>query len=145
MLESLHLVPEAQGHFQQAAQFSPKNPFRRLRALTTAPAVLQSSDEVDAYREQLSSVLADWPAAAPALADLDEIHDAGAIPALAFSYQGRDNRRLKEQFAAIYEPYFRGLPPPSGSGLGKRWRIGIVVAEHHEKMFEQHATDCREP
>jgi predicted O-linked N-acetylglucosamine transferase (SPINDLY family) len=61
--------------------------------------------------------------------------EAGAFPGFAFSYHGRNQRLLKEQFAAFYEPYFRDQPPPTGSGLRDRKRIGILVTQRHEGLF----------
>ena len=59
------------------------------------------------------------------------------FPVSALSYHGRDQRGLKEQFARLYEPYFRDQPPPAGSGLRDRKRIGILVTRRHEGMFLQ--------
>ena len=59
------------------------------------------------------------------------------FPGFAFSYHGRDQRELKEQFARLYEPCFRDQPPPAGSGLRDRKRIGILVTRRHEGMFLQ--------
>ncbi len=59
------------------------------------------------------------------------------FPGFSFSYHGRDQRRLKERFAALYEPCFRDQPPPTGSGLGDRRRVGILVTRRHERMFLQ--------
>ena len=60
----------------------------------------------------------------------------GCFPVF-LSYHGRDQRRLKERFAALYEPCFRDQPPPTGSGLGDRTRVGILVTRRHERMFLQ--------
>jgi predicted O-linked N-acetylglucosamine transferase (SPINDLY family) len=68
-------------------------------------------------------------------AALADILEAGAFPGLALSYHGRDQRRLKEQFSALYEPCFSDQPPPAGSGLRDRKRIGILVTRRHEGMF----------
>ena len=73
----------------------------------------------------------------PVPATLGDILETGAIPGFALSYHGRDQRRLKEQFAALYEPHFREQPPPAGSGLRDRKRIGILVTRRHEGMFLQ--------
>jgi len=65
----------------------------------------------------------------------DDLLEAGAFPGFALSYHGRNQRRLKEQLAAIYEPCFRDQPPPAGSGLSDRKRIGILVSWQHEGIF----------
>ena len=77
------------------------------------------------------------PAPRSLLPGLNDILEAGVFPGFSLSYHGRDQRRLKEQFAALYEPCFRDQPPPAGSGLGDRKRIGILVTRRHERMFLQ--------
>jgi predicted O-linked N-acetylglucosamine transferase (SPINDLY family) len=66
---------------------------------------------------------------------LDDILTAGVYPGFALSYHGRDQRRLKERFAAMYEPYFHNQPAAQGSGHKHRKRVGIVVIQRHEKLF----------
>ena len=73
----------------------------------------------------------------PTEGSLDDLLEAGVFPGFALSYHGRDQRRLKEQFAALYEPYFRDQPPPTGSGTRDRQRIGILVTPAAEGMFLQ--------
>ena len=58
---------------------------------------------------------------------LDDIVEAGAFPGFALSYHGRNQRQLKERFAALYQPLFRDQPTPPGSGSRDRPRIGILV------------------
>ncbi len=59
------------------------------------------------------------------------------IPSFRLAYHGRDQRGLKEPFAAMYEPCFRDQPAPTGSGNRDRPRIGILVTRRHEGMFLQ--------
>jgi predicted O-linked N-acetylglucosamine transferase (SPINDLY family) len=70
---------------------------------------------------------------------LNDIVEAGVFPGIAFSYQGRNNRRLKERFAAIYRDAFqnacRDAIPAPGSGLRQRRRIGFLVTRRHEGLF----------
>lgn len=133
--EELHCIDEAKILFERAAALRPDKPFWGLRAVTCAPAVFESGEQIDAYRERLSQDLESWRSRMPASADWNEIAATGAFPGIAFSYHGRDNRRLKEQFAALYEPYFREQPEAIGIGLTGRRRIGFVVTQRHEKMF----------
>ncbi len=66
---------------------------------------------------------------------LNDLLEAGVFPGFAFSYHGRNQRALKEQFARLYEPCFRDQPPPAGSSLRDRKRIGILVTRRHESIF----------
>ncbi len=68
-------------------------------------------------------------------ASLNDILEAGVFPSFDLAYHGREQRRLKEQFAALYEPYFRDGPPPAGSNNRNRPRLGILVTRRHEGMF----------
>ncbi len=67
----------------------------------------------------------------------DDLLAAGVFPSFGLAYHGRDQRRLKEQFATLFTPYFRDEQPPVGSGLRDRKRIGILVTRRHEGMFLQ--------
>ncbi len=57
------------------------------------------------------------------------------IPSFRLADHGRDQRGLKERFAAMYEPCFRDQPAPTGSGNRDRPRVGILVTRRHEGMF----------
>jgi predicted O-linked N-acetylglucosamine transferase (SPINDLY family) len=67
----------------------------------------------------------------------DEIVGAGVFPSILYSYQGRDQRELKERIAAIYRDLLREGVPVAGSGLRDRKRIGMLVTRRHEGMFLQ--------
>ncbi len=69
--------------------------------------------------------------------DINDILEAAAFPTFGLSYLGRNVRRLKENFAAIYQPFFREQPLPRGNGGRHRKRIGILVTRGHERMFLQ--------
>ena len=66
---------------------------------------------------------------------LNDLAEAGVVPTFALSCLGRNQRGLKEKYAALYEPYFRDQPPPTGSGNRDRPRIGILVSRRHEGLF----------
>ena len=85
----------------------------------------------------MSTDCADGTGTGPATFKLDDILEAGAFPSFNLAYHGRDQRRLKERFAALYEPYFRDQPPPTGRGNPSRPRIGILVTRRHKGMFLQ--------
>jgi protein O-GlcNAc transferase len=64
---------------------------------------------------------------------LDSIAVAGVMPGISLSYHGRNQRRLKEQFSALYEPYFRSI---AGHGpRDARTKVGFVVIQRHEELF----------
>jgi len=133
--QEVYCIEEARHHLQRAAELRPEEPFWRLRALLAGPVVFQDAAEVDAYRQNLLRTLDAWSAAAPATAEWDRLLTAAVHPALSLSYHGRNNRQLKERFAAIFGRYLVDQPEPSGSGLPDRRRIGFLVTRRHEAMF----------
>ncbi len=131
--DEIHHSAEAQTHFERAAALSPKRTLWRLRAAICGPVVFEDQREIDDYCAGVErSIHLAPPDASGAL---DEIVQAAAFPGFAFSYHGRNQRRLKEQFAAIYEPWFRDMPACAGSGNRDRLRVGILVTRRHEGMF----------
>jgi len=161
--ENLHDAAGARHGFARAAELRPEMRLWRLRAEICGPLVLECTGEIDEHCERVGRVVEKWNADGalrPTLfqeqasgdvgrqtgwkpilrADrrgLDEIVEAEAFPTISLSYHGRDQRGLKEQFARLHEPYFSDLPPPPGSGLTDRKRIGILVTRIHEGMFLQ--------
>jgi protein O-GlcNAc transferase len=131
-----HRVPEARRMFRRAAEACPRTPLWRLRGITACPAVFASRQEIDDYCYELSAELDRWRESPPP-AKWRDLLTTSAFPNFTFSYLGRNVRPLKEKFAALYEHYFRDLPPPEESGLaaqGKR-RIGLIITQRHEGIF----------
>ncbi len=133
-LQEQHHTDEAREHLNRAAELAPHRPFLCLRAKLLGPTIFRSSDEIDEYRQQVSLALDDVRSA-PVRTTWDDLLNAGVFPAFNFSYHGRNNRLIKEKFAALYEPVFRGQPQPDWSGLRDRLRIGFVVTQRHEGIF----------
>lgn len=138
-LEELHDAASARQHFFQAAQLQPDRPLWRLRGLTCGPAVFENAQEIEEHSESFENAIHYAPrhgyGTGPVPASLDDIVQVGLFPGFALSYHGRNQRRLKEQFAAFYEPYFRDQTPPTGSGNRSRPRIGFHVSRRHEHIF----------
>ena len=61
-----------------------------------------------------------------------EIVGVGCEPPFDVAYHGRDERRLREKFAAVFRHCFPKSDPPRGAG---RPRIGVVVTRDHEGIF----------
>jgi predicted O-linked N-acetylglucosamine transferase (SPINDLY family) len=160
----LHDADQARSCFARAAELRPERPLWRLRAELCAPVVWENREKIEAYCARVERFLVEWNrthhapreeygTAAPASeqepaaetagrtaqgivpATLDDILTAGVYPGIALSYHGRDQRRLKERFATMYEPYFRNQPAPHGGGYKHLKRIGILVVHRHEAIF----------
>ena len=124
-------VDEAAACYQQALAIEPKNPLLELRLSTLCPAVLESSEAIDRFREQL---LAKWRQLAEGnlKIDLRTLGVSASEPPTGIQYHGRDDRPLKEAFASIFRGCFAGDRPRAGTG---RPRIGFVVTARHEAAF----------
>ncbi len=102
-----------------------------LRAEIVAPMVFASNGVIDAYRERLTEQLARYRSA-PFQLDIDELITSGCKPPLVLAYQGRDDRALKEQFAALFAERLPAEIPHAGRGLP---HVGFVVTEGNEGVF----------
>jgi predicted O-linked N-acetylglucosamine transferase (SPINDLY family) len=128
-------VEEAKKCFDRAAALRPKRLLWRLRGPATSPAVFGSNEEIDAFRDELGRLLDQSADNRDGCPTWNDLLTAGVFPTFTFSYHGRNNRALKEKFAALYEGCFDHAPPPTGSGLKDRKRIGFVVTQRHEGIF----------
>ncbi len=186
-LQELTDAASARRHFAHAAQLRPDKPLWRLRAEICGPVVFESGEEIEGYLARVERAVeeveesknencklqnansegsqADGTRSGPAT--LSDILEARVFPSLSPSSLGRNPRRVREQFAALYEPYFRdvdlwsaaacrrfssareeesgGKRPQSkfeGKSGGKRphserARVGFLVTRRHEGMFLQ--------
>jgi protein O-GlcNAc transferase len=126
---------KARESFQRAARMRPEKVFWQYREIAVCPAVFQSTQELDAYRGELCAALDALRASTPPATAWNDLLLSGLVPYFDSSYHGRNNRALKEKFAALYEHYFRNEPAPEGSGLKSRRRIGFLVTQRHEGVF----------
>jgi protein O-GlcNAc transferase len=133
-LQEQHRTDEARQHLNRAAELVPHRPFLCLRAKVFGPTIFRSTAQLEAYRQQVAEAL-DAAKTAPIRTTWDDLLNGGVFPSFNFSYHGRNNRSIKEKFAALYEPVFRGQPQPEGSGLSDRRRIGVLVTQRHEGIF----------
>ena len=175
-LEALYETAGARQHFARAAHLRLDKPLWRLRAEVCGPIVFESSEEIEEYCERVEMALRTFKADPPSPpaplpegegslradgtgtlpATLNDILEAGVFPSFSPSPLGRNPRKLREQFAALYEPYFRDVAIEARRGtrlrvsetahvpasLARRAsiarpRIGILVTRRHEGMFLQ--------
>ena len=129
------MLGEARECFDRAVGLRPERPFWRLRRCGLGPSVFRGNAEIDAYRAELLSTVEAWLAAPPPRATWNDLLYSDPLATAGLAYHGRNNRHLKQRIAAVFEPYFRDLPPPAGSGLAARRRIGFVVTQRHEGIF----------
>ncbi|MGA2259744.1 MAG: tetratricopeptide repeat protein, partial [Thermoguttaceae bacterium] len=133
--QNLNRADEAREQFGIASRLSPENPLLRARSIATCQPVFGDAAAIEAYDEELTHKLGALCPSAPISLDRNELLVVGTFPGFVFSYHGRNQRLLKEQFAGMYEAYFRDLPRATGSGNRDRLRVGILVTRWHERMF----------
>lgn len=126
------MLEEASSEFEQAASLRPDKPLWSMRSLGLCPAVFQSVEELDRFRRGLEDRL-DAAAGCVTALDRKTLCADAFSPSFYLSHHGRDNRPLKEKFAAIFEPHFpRENPPLRPQGKA---RVGFLVTQKHEGGF----------
>ncbi len=171
-LEGLHDLAGARGHFARAAELRPDKPWWRLRAEVCGPAVFESAEEIEEYWQPVERTVECWRGGseegekgsktpsppAPLPKGEGDLVEAGVFPGFGLSYLGRNTRGIKEQFAALYGPFFRDVGRVANLRAGKgdsphlparpfgcfaqmgtvpfsRVRIGFLVTRRHEGIF----------
>lgn len=131
------LVLAKQGHTEQARQALRQalerdpDPALRLHTETLVAPIAASNAAIDVARARLHAVLDEYLADKPAF-DLAGLHTAGGEPPSVLPYQGRDDRPLKEKWAAV----FRGqIPQYAPKRNTEKPHIGFVVTHGHEGVF----------
>jgi len=120
-------------HLATAARLEPDNLLRQVAAQVSGPPVFQDSRAIDDYRHQLAIRLEELRNS-PAKLNPTEIPGSFCKPPFCLAYQGRDDRALKEQFAAIFTRRIQPFPFASARRTGPP-RIGLVVTGGHEGVF----------
>lgn len=125
---------EARRCFERAAALQPDRPLWKLRAAAACPGVFGSREELSQWRERLAEALA----ACDSHGDPEELLRAGFAPPFELAYHGRNNRDLKQQFAAVVERHLDGFRPVRTlrpAPRSERTRVGFVVTRSHEGLF----------
>ncbi len=122
-------VEEARGCFREASRLRPEKRLWKMRAAAVCPVVFESVEEQDHYRAELGRQL-DAFAELPLDERWQDLARDGFIPSFNLKHHGRDCRRLKEKFAALFEPLFPQEWPRVRRG--KKPRIGFLVTRQHE-------------
>ena len=133
-LEEQDRMAEAKTCQQQILWLRPLDPDRplwRLRMAVLCPAVFQSPEAIDEYRQGLLLAAQGHPALNLA-EHLTNLHASNVQPPLNLIYQGRENRSLKEAYAKIF-CYDRPADVRRG-GVG-RPQVGLLVTPSHEGIF----------
>lgn len=129
-----------EGDFARATHYyqrlSARNPdclLKRLRVETLCEIVAPSVEYIDDYRTRLGATLQRLQEE-PLRLHHDQLHSSGSEPPMTLAYHGRDDRILKEQYAALFSSRISPLElsPPTG-----RPHLGVVVTHAHEGVYAE--------
>jgi predicted O-linked N-acetylglucosamine transferase (SPINDLY family) len=125
--------------YQRVLEAEPDDDIFHLHAETLCSPVPFSNHQIDAYRTNLMATLERY-AAHPLRIDLHQIHTSDGRPPYVLMYQGRDDRPLKEQWAALFSqhPVWRDIAAPDRPRRHAKPHIGFVIARYHENVFLQY-------
>ncbi len=133
VLERQGLSEDARTCYQAILRREPADSLLRLRADSLCPVIPTDNSEIDRYRVGLMARVGQLRAQPGLQLDLRQLHASGFEPPLYLVYQGRDDRPLKEAWAALFQPLLpevAALPP-----VGGKPRVGFVVTRGHEGIF----------
>lgn len=122
---------EAGLHFQTAAARFPDHALKQLRTLLVFPMIPASTKAIGYQRKRFQKNLAQT---APICLDTyrGALAKSNVHPPFQLAYHGENNRALKQQYAALFEPgtlAWRDPSPPDGPN------IGMLVTRGHEGIF----------
>jgi predicted O-linked N-acetylglucosamine transferase (SPINDLY family) len=122
---------EAADVYRRANAHRPERWLRALRCDALAPPVVPDAAFIDEYRARLNATLDRYADAG--LIDVATLHSTGAEPPMLLTYHGRDDRALKERWAALFAARLPPADPPPRRGDCPR--VGFVVTHGHEGVF----------
>lgn len=144
-LKSLAVLFQNQGRFEEglahhrryieATTSTPEaGALRRLHLEVTAPVFTLSQQEIERTRERLAERI-DAHSSVGVKADLQTLIDENLQAPSQLIYHGRDNRVLKERYAALFASSFTPHAPRFNAG---KIRVGFFVTVHHEGIFAKY-------
>lgn len=122
---------EAKLWYSKASELRPSNWLRNMRTELLGDVVAASNNAIDEYRTHVSNVLDRFKNESLTI-DESELHLHGAPPQNLLTYQGRDDRPLREKHSNLFAPLITPLKPKRPAGKPS---IGIVVTSGHEGVF----------
>ncbi|HPM84947.1 MAG TPA: tetratricopeptide repeat protein [Candidatus Anammoximicrobium sp.] len=135
---NLAKVREAQEDFASAAnlyrkcmRLQPGRVLGELQILTMCPTVFWDNAAIDEYRAALETACQRFAGSVTRLS-LQEVAAAGVAPPFNLPYHGRDDRPIKEAYAAIFDGKLPARAPPRRDGPP---RIGVVATRKHERAL----------
>jgi protein O-GlcNAc transferase len=140
-LNNLAVLLEKQGDFTGATiyysrllQLQPDNELLKLHFETMSPVIPQSNQEIDLYRRKISDAL-DRYIESGLTFDIKKYNNFTAQSFFMLTYQGRDDRELREKYIKVFQGCFPENNPVLSNAEKKH--IGFLVTEGHEAVFSK--------
>lgn len=131
LLAQQGLHQQAQHAYAPVLAHEPDNDLLHLAVAALPPIVPTSNQEIDNYRTRLHTLL-EQALSRPVRFDVQRLHTQDVFPPYTLTYQGRNDRPLKEQWARLFQNRF----PNECHAPGKdKPHIGFVVTRNHEGIF----------
>lgn len=134
---NLYQFYESNGDTEAAAralkhliELDPDNPHLELSLANLMPIIPANAAEIDACLARLEAGLERLGGRE---FDVEKLAKAGCTPASIMIYYGRDDRALRERFAAVVGTAIAPVQP--AISFGDKRRIGFVVTKGHEGVF----------
>ena len=127
-----HRIAEAAECIEKACRIRPDKAAWKLRGASLIPAVFETTEEIDQFRNDLEERL-DNLLESPPTVPVADLFETAFFPPFQLAYHGRNCKTIKHKFAQVLSksiPKF-DVPTPDNS----RIRVGIVVTEQHEGIF----------
>lgn len=131
ILKVQHRVEDAAAAFRQASRRLPPQPLSDLWTATLCSPVFPDNAAIDAYRDQLQTEIIRLTEQ-PITIDSSDIGALASPPPLNLPFHGRNDRKLLEAYAGIFQHSFPQERPARRTG---RPQVGFVVTSGHEAIF----------
>lgn len=122
---------QAAVHFRRVAARKPDCLLERLRIDSACDVVAPDAETIDARRAALMESLRTLRES-PLRVDVAQLHTSGAEPPMPWTYQGQDERPLKEAYASLFTPAIEPFEHVPRTG---KPRVGVVVTNGHEGVY----------
>jgi predicted O-linked N-acetylglucosamine transferase (SPINDLY family) len=122
---------QAMAELDALAKLHPEKWWYRFRRDTLVDDIAESNAAIDDSRDRVSAAL-DRYSSRTLMLDAAELHSSCIEPPMALTYQGRDERPLRERYAQLFAPL---LPESNPSRKAGKPHVGFVVTHGHEGVF----------
>jgi len=129
--ESQEDLAAAGNLYRKCLRLRPDQILGELRILTMCPTVFSSNLAIDEYRARLEAGLRRFADRRTRIS-LQEIGAVGVAPPFNLPYHGRDDRPIKEAYAAVFQNKLPTRVAPRRDG---RPRIGFLATRRHERAL----------